>query len=215
VNPLIVVEDNPSMQIRLRAILKVAVGMAGHFSFAGDLAEGCHMIAAQPYSLAVVDLGLIGEEGGEMVRRLHRYDSALPVIVLTARHDRQGMLAALRAGARGYLLKEREDIEIALSIRNVLNGGYAIDPFVARHILELVVAGACIQAMSGGPSPLSPRETEVLQLVAKGFANREVSSLLNLSKLTVECHIKNIYRKLEVKSRTQAVFEARAAGILP
>src|SRR5579859_3731717 len=203
------------MQSRLRAILKVAVGLGEHFCFAGDLVEACHLVAARPFGLAVVDLGLIGEEDGEMVRRLRHHDSALPVIVLTARGDRQGMLAALRAGARGYLLKEREDIEIAMSIRNVLNGGYAIDPFVARHILELAVAGACMQAMTGVPSPLSPRETEILHLVAKGFANREVSNLLNLAKLTVECHIKNIYRKLEVKSRTQAVFEARAAGILP
>lgn len=174
------------------------------------------MIATRPFGLAMVDLGLVGGEGAEMIRRLRRHDSSLPVIALTGLNDRQGMLTALRAGARGYLLKEREDIEIVLSIRNVLNGGYAIDPFVARHILDMVVEGACAQALSAdAPSPLSPRETEILQLVAKGFANREVSNLLNLSKLTVECHIKNIYRKLEVKSRTQAVFEARVAGLLP
>lgn len=133
-------------------------------------------------------------------------------------------MSALQAGATGYLLKERDDSEISASIRSALRGGAPIDPFVARHILDTIVTTPTLSNKGNivGPTEsslpaihLSNREIEILRLVSKGLTNREISDLLSLSRLTVECHIKNTYKKLAVKSRTQAVFEARAHGLLP
>ena len=204
------------MQNRLRSILEVALGLARDLVwFADGVTDACRMIAAQPFGLALVGIGSIEGEGTEAIRRLHRQNSKLPILAFSRWSSRQAVLAVLQAGASGYLLKERDDGEIALFIRSVLRGGCPIDPFVACHILDMARQAAPTLPAGFPIPPLSPREMEVLHLVAKGFANREVSNLLHLSVLTVECHMKNIYRKLEVKSRTQAVFEARAVGLLP
>lgn len=204
------------MRDRLRSIFERALGLAQDLvCFTSGMAEACRLLAAQPFGLALVDIGSVEIDGTETIRRLHRHDAALPILALSGPSNRQTVLSALQAGASGYLLKERDDGEIALFIRSVLQGGCPIDPFVACHIVDMARQAAPI-ALAGFPVPsLSPREIEVLHLVAKGFANREVSNLLHLSVLTVECHMKNIYRKLDVKSRTQAVFEARAVGLLP
>ncbi len=215
-NPLIVVETDSLMQDRLRSIFERALGLAQDLvCFTENMADACRLTAARQFGLALVDIGSIEMDGTETIRCLHRGDADLPILALSGPSNRQTVLAALQAGASGYLLKERDDGEIALFIRSVLRGGCPIDPFVACHIVDVARQAAPILPSVFPTPPLSPREMEVLHLVAKGFANREVSNLLHLSVLTVECHMKNIYRKLEVKSRTQAVFEARAVGLLP
>jgi DNA-binding NarL/FixJ family response regulator len=205
------------MQNRLRSILEVALGLARDLvCYVDGMPEVRRMIGARrPFGLALVDIGAVEISGTETIRCLHHHDSNMPILALSGQSCRKALLGALQAGATGFLLKERDDFEIALYIRAVLRGGCPIDPFVASHILDMARRAAPVLP-DGIPLPsLSPREMEVLHLVAKGFANREVSNLLHLSVLTVECHMKNIYRKLEVKSRTQAVFEARAVGLIP
>ena len=134
------------------------------------------------------------------------------------------ILAALCAGANGYVLKERDDLEIALSIRNVLKGGAPIDPFIARRILDLVGRPAGKPAVApsihpegvsaGLPVTLTEREGQILNHVAAGMSNREIAERLHLSRWTIDSHIRNIYEKLAVSSRTQAVHRAREQGLL-
>lgn len=121
------------------------------------------------------------------------------------------ILAALRAGATGYVLT---------SIRSVLRGGAPIDPFIARRIIaELQPPGtAPTPSAAAAPAPLeeplSAREQQILRLVADGMSNREIADALFLSRHTVECHVKHVYRKLAVNSRVRAVSEARQLGLL-
>ncbi|WP_331694528.1 response regulator transcription factor [Pandoraea sputorum] len=229
--PLLLVEDDPSMQIRMRAILHSLGYTDDAVQVAGSLAQARAVLADEPFALILIDVGLPDGSGIDLIGELHARDPALPILVISAWSTEQIIVGALQRGATGYLLKEREDTEIALSIRSALRGGAPIDPFVARHILGLVAlapgvsgtpvppsgtgSGLAAARMSDVPSALSPREVEILRLVAKGMTNREIAALLSISSLTVACHIKNIYKKLAVNSRTQAVFEARVSGLLP
>lgn len=218
--PLLIVEDDALTQRRLSAILAGLGYQAETILFAGDIASAEALLAEQPFAMVLADVGLPDGNGIGLIRDLHRRDPALPILVISAWSTEQIIVTALQAGATGYLLKERDDIEIALSIRSALRGGAPIDPFVARRILDMAGAGPAVRTGSiAGAAPLasslSPREIEILALVGKGLTNREISEVLSLSRLTVECHIKNIYKKLAVNSRTQAVFEARTHGWLP
>jgi DNA-binding NarL/FixJ family response regulator len=212
--PLLLVEDEPLMQVRLRSILQ-SVGYSSEETLvAGSLREARAVLAEQPFAMAMIDIGLPDGSGVDLIHELHARDNALPILVISAWSTEQIIVRALQAGATGYVLKERDDAEIAASIRSALRGGAPIDPFVARHILGLVRTAEVRSGESSAPQ-LSPREMEILSLVAKGLTNREIAALLFLSHLTIACHIRNIYKKLAVGSRTQAVFEARTFGLLP
>ncbi|SEG36262.1 two component transcriptional regulator, LuxR family [Bosea lathyri] len=204
------------MQARLSTIL-TRLGCAYEaLHFAGCLVSARACLAARRFSMVLVDVGLPDGSGIDLVKDCRAANAAAPVLVITAWRQERVVLAALQAGADGYLLKERDDIEVALSIRSCLVGGAPIDPFVARRILELAAPAAASAALLSAPHApqLTSRETEILGLVAKGLTNREIAEVLALSKLTVEVHVKNIYRKLAVGSRTEAVFEARGHGLL-
>ncbi|HTJ94117.1 MAG TPA: response regulator transcription factor [Pararobbsia sp.] len=219
--PLLLVEDEPMMQIRMRSVLATLGYRDDDISVAGSLSQARALLADSPFALALIDVGLPDGNGVDLIRELHANDPALPVLVVSAWSTEQIIVGALQAGATGYLLKERDDVEIAASIRSALRGGAPIDPFVARHILSLMSWSRGIESsspMHGAPveslPSLSPRELEILGHVAKGLTNREIAALLFLSTLTVACHIKNIYKKLAVNSRTQAVHTARTYGLL-
>jgi DNA-binding NarL/FixJ family response regulator len=220
--PLLVVEDDPAMQVRLRGILATLGYADDALSFAETLGEAEVLFSAQRFAMVLVDCGLPDGNGIDLIHKLYAKDPALPILVISAWRSPHTILSALQAGATGYLLKERDEIEITLSIRSALRGGAPIDPFIAKHILALAGSATSLLRGSGDATqhaipaaPLSRREIEVLGLVGKGLTNREISGLLSLSRLTVECHIKNIYKKLAVNSRTQAIFEARTHGLLP
>lgn len=215
--PVLVVEDEPLLQHRLRGVLNALGYPADALLFAATLAEARACLAQQPVALVLVDLHLPDGDGRELIVQLRADDPGVGILVVSAWSSEDAILGALRAGATGYVLKERDDMEVMLSIRSVLRGGAPIDPFIARRILELLPAPA---AATQGTAPpllencLSERENEILQLVADGLSNREIAEQLFLSRYTVESHVKRVYRKLAVSSRTSAVREARSRGWL-
>ncbi|MGO3889820.1 MAG: response regulator [Paenalcaligenes sp.] len=220
--PVLIVEDDNLVQQRLDLILQQLGYTPDALVFAANLAEARAKLAEHPVALALVDLGLPDGNGLDLIAELSAADPALGILVISAWSTEDAILAALRAGATGYVLKEREDVEVALSIRSVLRGGAPIDPFMARRIIaELQPAPAAPAVAPQPPEPtqaangtLTVREQEILQLVADGLTNREIAEKLELSRFTVECHVKHIYRKLAVSSRTRAVVIARSQGLL-
>lgn len=214
--PVLVVEDDPLMRQRLSRVL----GEIGYASeavhFAVSLAEARAHLDSQPVAMVLVDLGLPDGNGIELIQALRAQDPALWILVISAWSTEEAILGALRAGATGYVLKERDDLEVSLSIRSVLRGGAPIDPFIARRILTLLPAAPLHKpADTSEAEALSTRESEILEWVSRGLSNREIAEQLTISRYTVECHIKRIYRKLAVSSRTRAVNEARQRGLLP
>ena len=210
--PVLVVEDEPLLQQSLRGVLQTLGYTPDALVFATTLAEARACLAEQPMALALVDLQLPDGDGRELIAQLRADDPGLGILVVSAWSSEEAILGALRAGATGYVLKERDDVEVMLSIRSVLRGGAPIDPFIARRILELLPAPSAAPALA---EALSEREGEILRLVADGLSNREIAEQLFLSRYTVESHVKRVYRKLAVSSRIGAVREARSRGLLP
>lgn len=216
--PVLVVEDDPLMRQRLARVLDGLGYTPEAITFSACLSEARAYIDSQPLALALVDLGLPDGNGIELIKELREQDPSLMIMVISAWSTEEAILGALRAGATGYVLKERDDLEVSLSIRSVLRGGAPIDPFIARSILQLLPAASPPQPEES-PKPaegggLSAREQEILEWVSQGMTNREIAEQLFISRYTVECHIKRIYRKLAVSSRTRAVNEARQRGLL-
>ncbi|RQO36347.1 DNA-binding response regulator [Herminiimonas sp. KBW02] len=212
--PVLLVEDEQLIQRRLEGLLQQLGYTPDALVTASSLAEARICLANQPIALALVDLGLPDGSGIDLIAEMHTADPSLAILVISAWCTEDAILAALRAGATGYVLKERDDMEVLLSIRSVLRGGAPIDPFVARRIIDELKPKAEQATDTASGETLSPRENEILSLVAQGLSNREIAEQLHLSRYTVECHVKHIYRKLAVSSRTRAIHEARSRGLI-
>ncbi|MBP7452711.1 MAG: response regulator transcription factor [Ottowia sp.] len=213
---MLVVEDEPLIRQRLQDVLLGLGYTPDVLNFAESMAQARACMAEGPMALALVDLGLPDGSGIDLIREWRAADPALPILVISAWSTEDAILAALRAGATGYVLKERDDLEVSISIRSVLRGGAPIDPFIARRIIAELQAPT--PASSPTPAqleePLSARELQILRQVADGMSNREIAEQLHLSRHTVECHVKHVYRKLAVNSRVRAISEARQLGLL-
>lgn len=234
--PVLIVEDERGMAARLERLLMLLGYAYGDWCVARSLAEARAYCRTESFAVALIDLGLPDGSGLDLISDLHNSRPGMSVLVISSCASEDVIVMALREGATGYLLKEREDLEIQLYIQSALMGGAPIDPFIAKRLLTLM-GGSSTTAVSGGrsalspsaamavaghghPKPpaadkgiLSPRETEILKLVAEGLTNREIAERLYLSTHTAACHIKNIYRKLAVSSRTKAMREARLLGL--
>jgi len=213
---IFIVDDEPAMLARLRRILLDVGYPEASCICAASVAETRALLRTDQLVLALIDLGLPDGSGVDLVAWLRSRHDDLPILVVSAWSTEEMIMGALRAGATGYMLKERDDLELRLSLRSVLRGGAPIDPFIARRILQQLgpPAPAAPITPTSDDAKLSEREFDILTFVSKGLTNREIAELLAISRWTVECHIKRIYRKLAVHSRTEAVHEARSSGLL-
>lgn len=211
---VLVVEDHPATQLRLRGVMSGIVEAGARIDVAPSLAAARECLSSAPFALALVDVQLPDGNGIELIAWMRANAPLVPSVIVSAWAEEDTILAAVQAGAIGYLLKDRDDDELRLSLKSLQRGGAPIDPLIARRILALLPQVATRAAEPEPATQLSEREREILRLVAQGFSNREIAELVALSRLTIECHTKNIYRKLAVGSRTAAVFEARALGLL-
>lgn len=217
--PVLVVEDEEIIQLRLRQILTELGYKREELIFTKNVKESIQAVETQPISLALVDLGLPDGSGIEIIEKIRSLESNTMILVVSAWSTQESLFAAIKAGATGYVLKERDDAEVLLSIRSILRGGAPIDPFIAREILKQISEAEAPSleqtvADEADLNLLTSREKEILCLVAQGLSNREIAEQLFVSRYTVESHIKHIYRKLAVTKRTKAVSTARSMGIL-
>ena len=217
--PVLIVEDEYVIQCRLKNILKDLGYSDEVLLFANNVREAEYLLQQEPFCLALIDLGLSDGNGISIIEKIHELGSQTLILVVSAWSTQDSLLKAIKAGATGYVLKERDDTEVSLAIRSILRGGAPIDPFIAREILKQISSSepsSSLEQIVLDPEQesLTQREKEILSLVAQGLSNREIADELCVSRYTVESHIKHIYRKLSVSKRTKAVSTARHLGIL-
>lgn len=203
-----VVEDQPQILDSLVRILAASEGVevCGQ-ARSGE--EALESIPAADPGVILCDLGLPGMDGIELTRALKARRPEVEILVFTVFDEEERVLDAIRAGAAGYLLKGAPGSKIVEAIGEVFAGGTVIQPSLARRLLRHFHAPAEAEKAS-----LTPRETEILQLIAKGLTNREAAGVLGLSRATVRTHLEHIYEKLEVTNRVEAVTEGLRKGLI-
>ncbi len=204
-----IVEDDAILREDLARVVTQAEGM--EVSGAADtLAAGRALLRGAP-DVLLIDLALPDGNGVELIREARATHPGIKIIVVSIFGDARSVVRAIEAGADGYLLKGAGEREAEGAIRSVLEGGAPISPAVASHILTRMREAP---ARSELDAPLTEKEIAVLTDLAKGFRYKEVARLHGISPHTVADHVKSIYRKLAVNSRSEAVFEAVQAGLI-
>ena len=213
------VEDDPTYMTRLRAIIDADQRLS-LVATAASVAEANRMIESAAIDVALVDLGLPDGSGLSVIRSLLERVRGCEVIVFTLFGDDERVIASLEAGATGYLTKDAAPAEIVAGIVQVRDGGAPMSPPIARRLLRRFRTTPTDAPVFGSTYPprdapaLSERENQVLQFIAKGFTTEEIARLMDLSPNTVLTYVKRVYRKLAVRSRSEAIFEARQSGLL-
>ncbi|MGQ0508869.1 MAG: response regulator [Myxococcaceae bacterium] len=158
--------------------------------------------------VVLLDLGLPGMDGIATTRAIKAKHPSVEILIFTVFDEEEKVLDAVKAGASGYLLKGAPSEKVIDALREVAAGGSVIQPNLARRLLSL------FRVEPTTAQTLSPRETEILQLIGKGSTNPEAAALLGISRATVCTHLENIYRKLDVTNRVEAVTEGLRQGII-
>ena len=213
------VEDDDKFRLALCSVVNAAEGLR-LLGAAATLAEGRTLLTRlaldmQP-DVLLVDLELPDGSGLALIEETRRRHPECDVMVVTVFGDERNVLRALECGATGYLLKDMPGAELAEHIRRLHAGGSPISPVIARQLLQrFQSAAAPAPAVPPAFAPaLSPREQAVLDLISKGFTFDEIARLQEVSSHTVSTYVKRIYAKLQVRSKTEAVYEATKLGLL-
>lgn len=210
-NPIGIVEDDDHLRVYLEEVIDGAEDLVLAFS-AASLAEARGALGRTPCALCLVDLRLPDGDGLSLLPVLA--GMGVKALVLTVLGDPVSVLTALKAGADGYLLKETPPEQLCISILQALAGETPLSPQAATHLLATwkSASGALTRAAEG--EGLTAREVEVLKLFSRGLSYREAADILGISPHTIGDHVKCIYRKLAVHSRSEAIFEARQMGLI-
>lgn len=228
-----IIEDNPEFRQRFIALVEAAPELTLVGS-AVDGREGRALIAGIRADVYLIDLGLPDMDGTVLIREAIAAHPDCDVLVITVFADDAHILASIEAGATGYLLKDSASADVIECIRTVVRGGSPVSPLIARKILQKVRSVQLRDSVVGLPtempaarslpaalapaaslaSALTEREVQILGLLGKGLSYGEIGAALFISAHTVAQHIKNIYRKLAVHSRGEAVYTASKLGLV-
>ena len=223
---VMIVEDDLAFCDDLRRVIEAAPDMR-LTGIAGTVADGLALLQRQPADVLLVDLGLPDGSGIDIISAAALRWPSCSIMVSTNFGDETHVMRSIETGAAGYLLKDSSPARIADEIRSLASGGSPISPIIARQILtrfqrdshrpaqrQQAVTLPAPAPSSSPPSPLSTRETEVLEFITKGFTTQEIANLMDLSHFTVRSFVRRIYSKLKVTSKAEAIYEARTLGLL-
>ena len=214
---VIFVENDPNVRLRLQRAIS---GLADihEIGSAATYREADALVSQFKFQMLIVDLDLPDGFGLDLIRRTAANMPEVDVMVLANANDDPHVVSAIESGATGYVLKTEIENSLVSAIRLLAAGGSPVSPEVAKSVLRALrtYTTHTIEKTTAPiqPNPLSERETEILQLLAKGMSFNEIGDILTISPHTVTAHIKKIYRKLQVHSRGEAVYEAAQMGLI-
>jgi len=208
---VILADDHAVVRKGIREFLE-AEGDIHVVAEASDGNQAIALVAEHQPDVAVLDIQMPGASGIEATRRIRTENAGVRVLVLTAYDDDPYIFALLQAGASGYVLKTADSTDLVHAVRAVYRGESALDPKVAQKVVRHLITGHPVTAQHGSIEALTQREVDVLRLVARGLTNKAIGQTLGISDRTVQGHLANIYGKLSVNSRTEAVTEALKQG---
>lgn len=211
----VVIADDQTL---VREGLSLMLGLVDGIEVVGVAENGeqaMSLVQATEPDVALLDLRMPKVDGIEATRQINAHAPGVEVVVLTTYADDESVMAALRAGARGYLTKDASSDEIERAIRDAVAGRTRLDPAVQERLVELVTSGPLAPAAVANPpgGALTERETEVLRLMADGLANRDIAGQLFVTEATVKTHVNNVFGKLGVTDRAAAVAWAYRSGL--
>jgi len=196
-----VVEDNDQFRTALETIISSQQDMVLTGAYP-DAEKAYESLVKSPPDIVITDLGLPGMKGNELIIRIKQKLPALQFLVCTIHDDNESIFEALQSGASGYILKEPVTVEeISKAIRELNEGGAPMSPFIARKVLSSFQK----PLIRDDDSLLSPREKEVLLFLSKGLSYKEIATKLDVGTETIKKHLKNIYQKLHVQNKIEAL----------
>ncbi len=210
---LLIVDDNRAL---LDSLVKDAHASSPDWKIvpADSMASAREALATESLDAVFLDLGLPDGDGLSLIGELRRAHPACEILVITVFADEHRVIQCLEAGASGYVLKSDLQHYAGRLIATIEAGGSSVSPAIARRLIERLQPGRQKPRVTSANDPLSARESEILALCAKGLRYAEIAQTLSISVHTVNAHLKTIYRKLMVNSRSEAVYEARQSGLL-
>jgi DNA-binding NarL/FixJ family response regulator len=208
---VLIADDHPVFRGGLRAMLEVEddVEVVGE---AGTGTETLSLVDSLRPDLVLMDLNMPGLDGVGATRQVTHDHPGVPILVLTMFDDDDSVFAAMRAGAHGYLLKGASPVDVRHAVHIVAAGGAMFGPAVAQRVIEFFARPRPASTALAFPQ-LTDREHEILDLLARGQTNAAIATRLHISQKTVRNHVSNIFAKLAVADRAQAVARARDAGL--
>ena len=208
---ILIADDEPAFRSGLRALFKSTDDLA-LVADAATGSEALRLAAELQPDIILMDINMPGVNGIEATRRILTTSPHIGILILTMFEDDDSVFAAMRAGARGYLLKGALKAEMLRAIQTVSGGGVVFGAAIAQRMMRYFAGLKPVEPADLFPE-LTEREREILGLIAQGYTNAEMAQRLTLSGKTVRHHITNIFSKLQVADRAQAIVRARDAGL--
>ncbi len=202
-------------QTLVREGIRTLLGLSNQVQVVGEASDGVKALALIPQNkvdVVLMDVRMPGLSGVDVIKQLRQQNQLPPTIILTTFDDTETVIEGIRAGARGFLLKDVSLATLVDAINVVASGGTLVQPALTERIAQSVIAGTSVSQNGSQPEPLSEREREVLRLMSGGLSNKEIANTLDLSEGTVKNHVSNILAKLGVRDRTRAVLKAIDLG---
>ena len=207
---ILIADDHPVFRFGLRALLESQPDMLV-LAEAESGEEAVRLAQSLQPDVVLMDVNMLGVNGIEATRRIAASDSGTAILIITM-FDDDTVFTAMQAGARGYLLKGAQGRETLRAIRAVASGDVIFSPGVAEQMMAYFARG--LKAAPDAPFPdLTPREREILELLAQGLTNMAIAEKLVLSPKTIRNQVSNIFSKLQVATRSEAIIKARQAGL--
>lgn len=210
---VMLVDDQNLVRKGVRSLLELSDEIEV-ISEATDGAEAIEMIPSVAPDVVLLDMRMPGKSGIDVLKELSERDALPPTLILTTFDDDELVLAGIKYGARGYLLKDVALAELVNAVKTVAAGGSVVKPAITQRLLKGLEHMHNEFSSLDQPDPLTDRETEILRLMAGGYSNKEIANSLDVAEGTVKNHVSNILSKMGVRDRTRAVLKALELGLI-